>query len=121
MRYPRADHVMLRVNKKIFICGGWEEFEGQRRLVSSIECYDIKTSTCNIVTHIPNPRYHSGITVFGNEIYFIGGFASDDIFRHTANAIDVYNIIEDKWFFLDKMEKPIWEHSLATIYVRKKT
>lgn len=69
---PRADHVMLRIDKKIYICGGWEEIEGQRRLLSAIECYDIQTSTINVVTHIQTPRYHAGITMLGNLIYFIG-------------------------------------------------
>lgn len=74
---PRADHVMLRVDKKIYICGGWEEVDGQRRLISAIECYDIATSTISIVTHIQTPRYHTGITSLNNKIYFIGGFAAD--------------------------------------------
>lgn len=74
---PRADHVMLRLDKKIFICGGWEEIDGQRRLVSAIECYDIITSTISVVTYVQTPRYHAGITMINNQIYFIGGFAAD--------------------------------------------
>lgn len=78
---PRADHVMLRVGKKIYICGGWEEVDGLRRLVSAIERYDIITSTIDVVTHIQEPRYHSGITILNNKIYFIGGFAADGEFK----------------------------------------
>lgn len=74
---PRADHVMLRVGKKIYICGGWEEFDGYRRLVSAIERYDIVTSAIEVITHNQEPRYHSGITILNNKIYFIGGFAAD--------------------------------------------
>lgn len=74
---PRADHVMLRVGQKIYICGGWEEVEGQRRLISAIECYDITTKRIIVVTHIQTPRYHAGITVMNDKIYFIGGFSAD--------------------------------------------
>lgn len=74
---PRADHVMLRVDKKIYICGGWNEIDGQRRLISAIECYDIQTSNIVTITHISTPRYHAGITIVNNKIYFIGGFAAD--------------------------------------------
>jgi kelch-like protein 26 len=73
----RADHVMLCVDKKIYICGGWQEFDGQRRLVSAIECFDIKTNTISTLTHIHTPRYHAGITLINNKIYIIGGFATD--------------------------------------------
>lgn len=74
---PRADHVMLRVDGKIYICGGWEEVDGQRRLIPTIECYDVNTSTISVVTHMATPRYHAGITLLNNKIYFIGGFAAD--------------------------------------------
>ncbi|CAG9801770.1 unnamed protein product [Chironomus riparius] len=116
---PRADHVMLRVDKKIYICGGWNEIDGQRRLVSAIECYDMKTSTISTITNIHTPRFHAGITLINNKIYVIGGFATDDIFRHTATKIEIYDIIEDKWYFPDKYPKHVWEHSLTTIYIPK--
>lgn len=74
---PRADHVMLRQDKKFFFCGGWQESEGQRRLISAIECYDINTSSMSVITNIPTPRFHAGVTMIGNKIYFIGGFAAD--------------------------------------------
>lgn len=76
----RADHVMLRVDKKIYICGGWNEVDGQRRLISAIECFDIKTSTISTITHIKTPRFHAGITIINNKIYVIGGFATDGEF-----------------------------------------
>lgn len=77
---PRADHVMLRVGMKIYICGGWQEIDGHRRLISAIECFDINTSSINVITYIQTPRYHAGITMINNRIYFIGGFAADGNF-----------------------------------------
>lgn len=74
---PRADHVMLRMDKKIYICGGWEESDGQRRLISSIDCYNIETEEMTTITHINTPRYHAGITLVRDKIYIIGGFAAD--------------------------------------------
>lgn len=78
---PRADHAMLRVDKKIFICGGWEEINGQRRLIGAIECFDVKNSTITTVTNIPTPRYHAGITLINNKIWIIGGFSADGEFE----------------------------------------
>lgn len=74
---PRADHVMLRIDKKIFICGGWEEVNGQRRLISAIECFDVRNSTINIITYVPTPRFHAGIALINNKIWIIGGFSAD--------------------------------------------
>jgi N-acetylneuraminic acid mutarotase len=73
----RADHILLRVDKKIYIAGGWQEEDGQRRLVAAIECYDIESSSTSVVTHIPTARYHAGITLIDEKIYVIGGFAAD--------------------------------------------
>lgn len=81
---PRADHVMLRFEKKIYLCGGWEEVDGQRRLLSAIDCFNCETSTISVVTHIPTPRFHAGIAIFNNKIYFVGGFAADgNLFQPT--------------------------------------
>lgn len=79
---PRADHVMLRVEKKIFLCGGWEEVDGQRRLISAIECIDVgnENGEISVITNIPTPRFHAGITVINNKIYIVGGFAADGNF-----------------------------------------
>lgn len=74
---PRADHVMLRLGTKIYFCGGWEEVDGHQRLISSIDCFDIVNSVVSVVTHIHTPRYHAGITLMGNKIFIIGGFAAD--------------------------------------------
>lgn len=46
-------------------------------------------------------------------------FLFSDIFRHTATKIEVYDIIEDKWYFPEKYPKHIWEHILTTIYIPK--
>lgn len=74
---PRADHVMVRVDKNIYFCGGWEELDGQRRLLTAIECFNIEDSTIRTVTHIPTPRFHPGIAIISHKIYFVGGFAAD--------------------------------------------
>lgn len=75
----RADHVMVIRDKKIYFCGGWEEVDGQRRLLSAIECFNIEDSTISIVTHIPTPRFHTGIALISDKIYFVGGFAADGL------------------------------------------
>lgn len=81
---PRADHVLLRVDNKVFIVGGWQEEDGQRRLVSAVECYDIGSSSISIITHVPTARYHAGITLIDEKIYIIGGFAADGNYSISA-------------------------------------
>ena len=59
---PRADHVMLEVNGKIYVCGGWREINGQRTLINTIDTYDVNTQEWTVVSIIPTPKYHAGIT-----------------------------------------------------------
>ena len=121
MLTPRADHVMITINRKLYVCGGWYEINGQRILADSIDCYDIfgKNPHWYEITKVPTPKYHAGIVAVNEKIYIIGGFCSDDIFRHTAATIECYDVDKNKWFNLDKYPKNIWEHTCANLYIPK--
>ncbi|XP_055540234.1 kelch-like protein 26 [Wyeomyia smithii] len=121
MLHPRADHVMFTINRKLYVCGGWYEVNGQRVLADSIDCYDLfsKSPAWHRVTQIPTPKYHAGIVAVQEKIYIIGGFGSDDIFRHTAASIECYNVAEDRWYSLKKYPKNVWEHTCANLYIPK--
>ncbi|KAL9704860.1 hypothetical protein quinque_008378 [Culex quinquefasciatus] len=121
MLHPRADHVMFTINRKLYVCGGWYEVNGQRVLADSIDCYDLfsKSPTWHTVAKIPTPKYHAGIVAVQEKIYIIGGFCSDDIFRHTAASVECYDVAEDRWHNLRKYPKNIWEHTCANLYIPK--
>ncbi|XP_055586892.1 kelch-like protein 25 [Uranotaenia lowii] len=121
MLSPRADHTMFTINRKLYICGGWYEVNGQRVLADTIDSYDLlsKTPSWHQVTKIPTPKYHAGIVAVQDRIYIIGGFCSDDIFRHTAASVECYDVSEDRWHSLKKYPKNIWEHTCANLYIPK--
>lgn len=77
MPSPRADHSMLQIEAKLYLVGGWNEINGNRTLVSTIDVYDLQTQAWSVLTTVPNPKYHAGITNIGEKIYIIGGFCSD--------------------------------------------
>jgi len=70
----------------LYVCGGWceDEASGNRFLVGTIDMYDIEKDRWTVVSEIPTPRYHAGITIFENKIYIIGGFHSDATFDRTT-------------------------------------
>lgn len=118
MLTPRADHVMVAIGHKLFVCGGWKEEEtGARFLVDTIDVYDIINDTWEVVTHIPTPRYHAGIVGVDNKIFFIGGFHSDVMFDRDTAAIECYNIDTDTWTTGDKYPQDVWEHTCVTMYI----
>lgn len=119
MLIPRADHVMLSMGHRLYVCGGWREDldSGNRVLVDTIDAYDITTDSWEIVTNIPTPRYHAGIVGVDNKIYFIGGFHSDVMFDRDTAAIECYNIDTDTWTTGDKYPQDVWEHTCVTLYI----
>jgi Kelch motif len=79
----------------------------------------VDTEQWEVVTEIPTPKFHAGVVAINNRIYIIGGFCSDDIFRHTAAKIECYNIETNLWTCLNEYPKNIWEHSMDLLYIPK--
>lgn len=119
MLTPRADHVMLNLGHRLYVCGGWrEDFESSNRvLVDTIDAYNAATDSWEVVTNIPTPRYHAGIVGVDNKIYFIGGFHSDAMFDRDTAAIECYDIEADTWTTGDKYPQDVWEHTCVTLYI----
>lgn len=121
MLRPRADHVMIIVGYKIYVCGGWTEDPETRlrMLVDTIDVYDVLQNTWRVVTQVPTPRYHAGIVGLNEKIYFIGGFHNDATFDRDTAAIECYDIATNLWSTEEKYPQVIWEHCCATLYVPK--
>lgn len=119
MLTPRADHIMLAMGQKLYVCGGWRDDSetGNRVLVDTIDSYDVTKDLWEVVTQIPTPRYHAGIVGVDNKIYFIGGFHSDVMFDRDTAAIECYNIETDSWTTGEKYPQDVWEHTCVTMYI----
>ncbi|XP_063708543.1 kelch-like protein 12 [Culicoides brevitarsis] len=115
----RADHVILNIGAKLYICGGWYEINTTRILAGTIDVFNYATNSWSTLTRIPTPKFHAGIVHLNNKIYIIGGFCSDDIFRHTASRIEVFDIDKNTWSVMDNYPKNIWEHACASLYIPK--
>ncbi|KAF5279209.1 hypothetical protein FQR65_LT03456 [Abscondita terminalis] len=121
MLTPRADHVMISMCHKIYVCGGWtEDSETRTRvLVDTIDVYDVVNNLWSVVTRVPTPRYHAGIVGLNGKIYFIGGFHNDATFDRDTAAIECYDTVTNLWSTEEKYPQVIWEHNCATLYVPK--
>ncbi|XP_050310149.1 kelch-like protein 26 [Anthonomus grandis grandis] len=120
MLQPRADHVMVAVGKCLYVCGGWTSDDTNRVLLDTIERYNPEENAWEVVTKIPTPRYHAGISLVDDrKIYFVGGFQSDTMIdKETAN-IEYYDIENEKWTTESKYPQDIWEHTIVTLCIPK--
>ncbi|CAL8135367.1 unnamed protein product [Orchesella dallaii] len=116
---PRADHSMVVHKDKLFVCGGWceDEATGNRFLVNTIDEYDILKERWVVVSEIPTPRYHAGITIVESKLYIVGGFHSDATFDRTTGVIEVYDLESGEWSTVERYPQDIWEHLCATLYI----
>lgn len=121
MLCPRADHVILVIDDKLYVCGGWcEDYQTEnRRLVETIDVFDIELCTWKTVTKIPTPKYHAGIVAIETKIYIIGGFYSDAMFDRASSSIECYDIGRSEWSNLDRYPQNTWECTCVSLYIPK--
>lgn len=121
MLCARADHVMLVIEGKLYVCGGWCEDpqSDNRRLVATIDVYDIELRTWKTVTTVPIPKYHAGIVAIETKIYIIGGFHSDAMFDRASSSIECYDIERNEWSNLDRYPQNTWECTCVSLYIPK--
>nr|CAD7399880.1 unnamed protein product [Timema poppensis] len=119
MLAPRADHIMLALGERLYVCGGWAEDAetGNRILVDTIDVYDVSTDSWKVVSRVPTPRAHAGIVGVGSKIYIIGGFRGDALFDRATAVIECYDLETDSWTTGDKYPHEIWEHTCVTLYI----
>ncbi|OXA64020.1 kelch-like protein 9 [Folsomia candida] len=115
----RADHAMVTYKDKLYVCGGWceDEANGNRFLVGTIDEYDIRNDRWTVVTEIPTPRYHAGITLIQNKLQIIGGFHSDATFDRTTGVIECFDLDTAEWSTMSPYPQDLWEHCCASLYI----
>jgi len=72
-----------------------------------------------VLTKIPTPRYHAGIALVDNKIYFIGGFQSDTMIDKDTANIEYYDIEEQTWTVESKYPQDVWEHTCVALCIPK--
>lgn len=119
MPTPRADHIVLVMSDKLYVCGGWyeEPHTENRRLVETIDVYDITLNSWFSETNIPTPKYHAGIVAVNEKIYVIGGLHSDTMFDRASSTIECYDIEAKVWTRPDRYPQSVWECTCVTLYV----
>lgn len=121
MLTPRADHMMVSINDKIYVCGGWTErsMADTRTLIDTIDVYNKDSRTWEVVTQIPTPRFHAGIVAVNTKIYIIGGFYSDSMFDLTRSVIECYDVDTNQWTSVERYPQNIWECNCIGLYIPK--
>lgn len=122
MLAPRADHTMVCINDRIFVCGGWYEEGNLRRLHKTVDVYDISSDTWSKFAEVPSPRFHVAITSIpdSNVICFVGGKeegASSSRYCCGSSQVDCLDVTSGKWFALSSYPKAVWEHSASVLLV----
>lgn len=120
---PRADHILIAMDSKIYACGGWYEdpLMGTRVLVETIDVYDVAKDTWSVETTNPMPKYYTGVAAIKRRIYFIGGLLSSATINRATTAVQCYDLDSKEWSFNVEWEYPkeVWECTLAAFYVPK--
>ncbi|XP_059609563.1 kelch-like protein 26 [Phlebotomus argentipes] len=121
MLTPRADHMMVSINERMYVCGGWTErsMADSRTLIDTIDVYNRDSCTWEVVTHIPTPRFHAGIVAVNTKIYIIGGFYSDSMFDLTRSVIECYDVESNQWTSVERYPQNIWECNCIGLYIPK--
>ncbi|CAG9761009.1 unnamed protein product [Ceutorhynchus assimilis] len=115
---PRADHVMLSRGNELYACGGWTSVD-DRELVDTIDVYNAEQDTWKPLTKVPTPRFHAGITLVNDRIYFIGGFQTDTYMDEERNLIECYDIENQQWTVENEYPEHVSEHTCITLYIPK--
>lgn len=121
---PRVDHTMLVIDRKIYVCGGWDEdmenATDNRLLLDSIDVYDTETGAWSFVTNNPLPTFHTGIVSMAKKIYFFGGLKLEDIiFKVTSPKIQCFDTETKKWGIEEDLKYPlnVCDSNCLTMYV----
>lgn len=121
MRTPRADHVLIAFEDRIYACGGWYEdpVTETRVLADTIDVYDVKTDEWSVETRNPTPKFYTGIAAVNRKIYFVGGLLSTATINRASCAVHCYDLDTKKWSFNMEWEYPkeVWECTCAALYV----
>ena len=114
---PRADHSMGAHMGKLYVAGGWRDHAvtGNRMIVDTLDRYSPETDQWETISTVPDPTYHSSMSVLGHCLYVIGGLQHSG-FNGASRKIIVYSIEKNKW--CDKnYPVEIWEHQSCVLFV----
>ena len=94
----RAGHRMTSHGNRLFVIGGYTQEDVARFHVSTTEVFDIATNQWTELSSTPIPVFSPCVTLLDNMVYVFGGENLD--LRQRVNAIQAYDLKEDKWLVL---------------------
>lgn len=94
----RAGHRMTSHGNRLFVIGGYTQEEVARFHVSTTEMFDISTNQWTELSSTPIPVFSPCVTLLDNMVFVFGGENLD--LRQRVNAIQAYDLKEDKWLVL---------------------
>lgn len=121
MPTPRADHVLIVFDGRIYAFGGWYEdpVTEMRVLADAVDVYDVTTDQWITESRNPMPKYYTGVAAVKRKVYFIGGLLSTATINRATSAVQSYDLDTQQWAFSSEWEYPkeVWESTCAAFYV----
>lgn len=74
----------------VIVAGG---LNNEAKSTSSVECFDLASSSWYYVQSLPNPRVDSKASVIGSTLYLVGGKRYDDVATKTVDKVEIPELL----------------------------
>ena len=119
MSQPRVSHAMCASEDKIFVLGGIEHTIGENgdedRILSTVEVYDVKTNSWEVLTEQTTGSYNQAASYSNNCVYLSGGISADPFDSVPMTAMWCYDIKEEAWSMKKDMLYARQGHSMTQL------
>jgi N-acetylneuraminic acid mutarotase len=102
MPTPRWGNVVVAVDGKVYVIGGYIDLDTTSIPTGIVEEYDPETDTWVQKRPMPTPRGNMGAVVIGKKIYVIGGHDKSG----PTGVNEVYDVLTDIWEYKAPMPTP---------------
>ncbi len=99
MNEKRYGLAMVATDGKLFIFGGVDT-TGEKRVLSSVECYDPSRNRWEIITQMPTARWGLAAAELNGQIYVCGGWNEGHL-----SVCERYDYRKDQWETVAPMNK----------------
>lgn len=103
MSTPRDGATYAVVNNKVYLFGGIGGISNERRILTSVEVYDIATNRWSYLPSMKTAREGASVAVLDGKIYLFGGGADSDTNDH-YNLSEVFDTKTNTWTVLPSMK-----------------
>jgi N-acetylneuraminic acid mutarotase len=114
MPWPGADFAFAAWGKKIYLIGGVFGSSSQLRQASRTVIYDTVTDSWSVGPPMPSARKTRAAIVTRNSIIVLGGHHAP-VVSAGVKAVEVFDLIEQRWFRLPDLAKSFSNHAAAVL------